>query len=292
MARKVIISCALTGGSDNYKRSSYVPITPEQIATQAIDAASAGAAVVHIHVRDPKTGAPSMKFEYYEEVVDRIRSSNVDVVINLTSGPGARYDPASFRKDAETAVSALDPRVRVEHILRLKPEICSLDVATLNMGNTAFVNTPPDLAEMANLIADAGVKPELEVFDLGHIHLAKHLLSQGVLKSPPFFQLCMGVPWGAEATASAMLAMRDALPSDAIWSTFGISRYNFKFAALATILDGHVRVGLEDNLYIEPGVLAPDNRSLVEKAITIVRLLDGEIASASEAREILGFGNC
>lgn len=284
MKRKVVLTCAVTGGSALSRNSQYVPITPEQIANEAIAAARAGAASVHIHVRDPQTGAPSMKFELYEEVMQRIRHSGVDVIVNLTAGPGAGYAPTLD----ETAVPpVLSPNVRTDHVSRLRPDICTLDVATMNFGDRAIVNTPPHLIAMAKSIKAAGVKPELEVFDVGHVGVAVRLLEAGHLPQPPFFQFCLGIPGGAPATTEAMLLMRSLIPPGAIWSAFGISRFQMPMVAQSVILGGHCRVGLEDNLYLEHGVLSEGNAPLVKRAVEIIRALGAEPATPAEAREIL-----
>lgn len=291
MAQTVIISCALTGGGDTTGSSPHVPVTPAQIAAEALAARHAGAAVVHIHVRDPATGKPSRDVALYRETVRIIRASGSDVLINLTTGPGARYLPdPSVPGGAGKGTTMAAPEDRVAHVLELRPDICSLDVATMNMGATAFVNVPAHLQRMAALIREAGVKPELEVFDLGHIELAKRLIADGFIATPPFLQLCTGVPWGAPATTEAMLAMRNALPAGALWSAFGISRHQFPMAAQAVILGGHVRVGLEDNLYLARGQLSPGNAPLVERAAAIVQALGASVATPDDARGILELG--
>ncbi|TWB02418.1 3-keto-5-aminohexanoate cleavage protein [Bradyrhizobium stylosanthis] len=288
MSNPTIITCALTGAGDTVGRSPAVPVTPKQIADQAIDAANAGAAVVHIHVRDPATGAPSVEFDLYAEVVERIRGASTGVIINLTSGPGSLYAPDGLRLQPAPGVNPpMTPQQRLDHILKLKPEICSLDVATLNFGRIAMVNLVNDLEFMGRTISDAGIKPEIEVFDLGHIRLAKHLLEIGVLKAPTFFQFCLGVSWGAPAQADVLQLMRSMLPSEALWSAFGISHDQFKIAAAACELGGHVRVGLEDNLYIAKGKLAGSNAELVEEAARIVTRHGSRPASPSEARKLL-----
>jgi uncharacterized protein (DUF849 family) len=289
MARKTVITCALTGSFDTPSKNPAVPVTPVEIANSALDAAKAGAAVVHIHVRDPKTTKPSMELELYREVVDRIREKNDQVVLNLTTGPGGRFIPdvAEPRKAAE-GTTLTTPAVRMRHIEAIRPPICTLDVATLNFGEHAFVNVPSHLREMAGRAKAAGSKPEIEVFDLGHIELAKRLIAEGQLAEPPLFQLCLGIPYGAPATPETLILMRDQLPKNAAWSAFGISRAEFPMAAVAVAAGGNVRVGLEDNLYLGRGQLAPSNAALVERAATIIELLDGSVASPAEAREIFG----
>lgn len=289
MKRRVIVTCAITGGGDTIGKHPAIPVTPEQIATSALEAAGAGAAIVHIHVRDPKTGKSSTELAHYREVVDRIRSVNSDVIINLTTGAGARFFPSDENPAIGGAGSnMLTPAARVRHIQELRPDICSLDIATMNFGEFAFVNTPAHIRAMALAIAEAGVMPELEVFDVGHLRLATHLLETGAIKLPVFFQICLGIPWGAQATSEMMLFMRGMLPKDCVWTGFGIGSQEFPMVAQSILLGGHVRVGLEDNLYIERGFLAPSNAALVEKAVRIVTALDGVPAAPAEARDILG----
>lgn len=289
MQDDVIITCAVTGGADTTRLSPHVPVTPRQIADEAIRAARAGAAIVHVHVRDPITGLGSMDLGCYRETVHRIRDSGVDVLINLTTGPGARFFPSAENpRVGDTSSSLSSPEQRVAHVLELKPEVCSLDVGTFNMGDNAMINVPLHLSRMAQLVQREGVQPELEVFDLGHIRLARHLLSQGYITGTPLFQLCLGVPWGAPADAQTMLAMRDYLPPGSSWSAFGISRDEFPCVALGAVLGGHVRVGLEDNLYIARGRLASGNAELVHQAVRIVEAIGGRIAGAEDARKVLG----
>lgn len=289
MAGKVVVTCALTGSFDTPHKNPAVPVTPEQIARSGLDAAKAGAAILHIHVRDPKTTKPSMELSLYEEVVERIRAENDDVVLNLTTGAGGRFAPdkADPLKPGPGSTLAL-PEVRTRHVTKIKPPICTLDVGSMNFGPSVFINTPEHLAEMAAIIKAAGTKPELEVFDLGHIELAKKLISDGLIAPPPLFQLCLGISYGAPATPEALIAMRNSLPPGVNWSAFAIGRAEFPFVAQTVIAGGNVRVGLEDNLHIERGRLAPSNAALVEKAVTIVRLLGEDIATPAEARELFG----
>lgn len=286
MKRKIIITCAVTGGSEYGKNCTYVPVTPKQIAAEAVAAARAGAASVHIHVRHPETGAPSMEYEHYREVVERIRDSGVDMLINLTTGMGARYDPP-IEEGGNAANTVHSPQARTIHVSRLRPDICTLDVATMNFGSNAIVNTPTHLKAMSRMIQEAGTKPELEVFDLGHVELTLRLLAQGHLPKPPFFQFCLGIPGGAPATTEAMLMMRSLLPPGTVWSAFGIARAQMKMAAQSIILGGHCRVGLEDNLFLEHGVLAKGNAPLVERAVALVEALGEAVATPDDAREIL-----
>lgn len=290
MQAKIIIAAALTGSMQApQKVNPAVPVTPEEIAREALAACAAGAAIVHIHVRDTQSGVPSMEFALYEEVVGRIREAKSDVLINLTTGPGARYRPDDSNPMLASADSTMAfSAKRVEHIVKLKPDICSLDVATMNFPNYAFVNLPKQLEEMAILIQEAGVKPELEVFDLGHAWLARTMVERGIIKGTPLFQLCMGVPWAAPGTPENMIAMRNTLPPGAQWAGFGVSANQFPMVAQAAILGGHVRVGLEDNLYIAKGQLASGNAQLVERAVRIVEALGSQVATPAEARAILG----
>lgn len=288
MSDKVMITCAVTGSGDTAGVHPNLPVTPAQIAQAGIEAAQAGATIVHIHVREPETGAGTHDAVLYREVVARLRDSAVDVVINLTTGMGGDFEPGA--PDPATAgprTHFLPPEERVEHVLELRPEICSLDVATMAFGDLTFINTPAHLTTMATLVREHGVKPELEVFDLGHIELAKRLVADGAIDEPPLFQLCLGIKWGAPADSATMMAMRDRLPADAIWSGFGISAQQFPMAAQAALLGGHIRVGLEDNLYLRRGVFAT-NAQLVERAKQIAEGLGREVMSPAEARRHLG----
>jgi uncharacterized protein (DUF849 family) len=288
MTRPVIITAALTGGADSTGASPHIPITPAQIANEALAAREAGAAIAHIHVRNPETGKPARDPALYAEVVRLIRAAGSDVLINLTTGPGAGFFPGEDPNTNAVTRGMATPEERVAHVLALKPDICSLDVATMNFGPRAFVNVPAHLEAMAGMIRAAGVKPELEVFDLGHAALAADMVKRGLFESPPWFQLCLGIPWGAPATAEAMLALKALVPAGAVWSAFGISRQQFPMVAQAVILGGHVRVGLEDNLYLARGKLAEGNAPLVARAARIVHELGERVATPAEARSILG----
>jgi uncharacterized protein (DUF849 family) len=289
MADKSIITCAVTGNITKPEQHPDLPITPAQIAGAAIDAAKSGAAIAHIHVRDPETGAPSMELEHYREVVERIRASATDLIINLTTGPGGRFMPSDDDPRVAAPGSTLvRPERRIEHVVALKPEICSLDLNTMWFGNAVVINTPKNVTIMAGAIREAGVKPELEVFDSGDIQLAHQLLESGVLPRPPLFQVVLGIRNGFPATPETLLYARSLLPADADWAAMGAGRMEFPIVAQACLLGGHVRVGLEDNLYLSKGVLAPSNAALVERAVTIVELLGRSVASPAEARQILG----
>jgi len=287
---KTIVSCAVTGNQTTLQQHPGLPCTPAQIATACIDAAKAGASIAHIHVRH-EDGRPSMELAHYAEVVDRIRSSSVDLIINLTTGPGGRFVPSKHDPIVPAPQSTLLPPLRrVEHILALKPEICTLDLNTMWSGTGVVVNTPDNITIMAQAMREAGSKPELEVFDSGDIHLAKALLRQGVLDSPPMFQIVTGIRYGFDSSPHTMAYARSLLPEDAVWAGFGIGRMVFPMVAQAYLLGGHVRVGLEDGVHLSQGELAPSNAAMVEKAVRIVTDLGGEIANVDETRALLGLG--
>jgi uncharacterized protein (DUF849 family) len=289
MQRKIMISCAVTGSADTPARNPAVPVTPVEIARSAIDAAKAGAAIVHIHVRNPETTRPSMEPALYAEVVDRIKSSGSDVLINLTTGPGARFAPGAddpLQPGPGTTLKSAAERVR--HVVELRPDICSLDMGSMNMGQYVFINTPGYLETMAVAIRDAGVLPELEVFEAGHLLLARGMIENGHIKGPGMFQICLGVAWAQPATPEAMSYMRGLLPPESPWFAFGVSMHQFPMVAQAVLLGGHPRVGLEDNLYLEKGKLAPSNAALVEKAARIIEILGDHVATPTEARQLLG----
>ncbi|MER6604255.1 3-keto-5-aminohexanoate cleavage protein [Streptomyces parvus] len=286
----VIITCALTGAGDTVGRSPHVPVTPEQIAASAVEAAGAGAAVVHIHVREPETGAPSRDPRLYREVVERIRETGTDVVINLTAGMGGDLviDPeAPLRQLPGTdLVSGLD---RLPHVEELLPDICTLDCGSLNFGDGSnlYVSTPDMLRTGAKRIQELGVRPELEIFDTGQLWFAKQLLTEGLLDGPTVFQLCMGIPWGAPADPGVLQSMVNMLPRNAQWASFALGRMQMPWVAQSILLGGHVRVGLEDNLYLGKGVKAT-NGQLVERAVRITESLGSRVATPDEAREKLG----
>ena len=287
MARDVILTCAVTGGHENFAAHPDFPITPEQIANACLEARAAGAAIVHIHVREPGTGRPVGDPALYRDVVERIREAGSDVLINLTTGYGGRFVPSEVDPNQPGPGSNLmKPEARMAHVLELRPDICTLDVATMNFGERVFMNTPAHLRVMAGIAKDAGVKPEVECFEPGHIVLARQLIAEGLIEAPPMFQLCLGIPYGAPATPEIMTVMRNLLPDDANWAAFGISRHEVPMVAQAVTLGGHIRVGLEDNLYLAKGVFA-SNGQLVERAVGIVRDLGVEIAEPARAAEIL-----
>jgi uncharacterized protein (DUF849 family) len=288
-ARKTIITCAVTGNLTKPEQHPGLPITPQQIATAALEASEAGASVAHIHVRDPQTGRPSMDVELYREVIRLIREVDAELIINLTTGPGGRFIPSDDDpRVAAPGTTLLPPEKRVEHIVELQPDICSLDLNTMNSGGDVVINTPKNVRKMAHAIRAAGVKPELEIFDSGDLHLALDLIDDGTLDGPGLWTFVMGVKYGFAATPETLLYARNFLPLGATWSAFGIGRAEFPIVAQAWLAGGHVRVGLEDNIYISKGVLAKSNAELVGRARDIVKALGGDIATASEAREQLG----
>ena len=285
---KVVVTVAVTGSVGDRSRHPALPVTPQEIADSALEACSAGASVVHIHVRDPETGQPSMAFELYQEVFQRMRDAS-DMVINLTTGAGARIIPDDsnpVRLAPGTTWSS--PERRTEHIVKLKPELCSLDIGSMNFGPRVFANAVPHVEDMARRIKEAGVKPELEVFDMGHIAIGHHLLEKGLVERSPIFQLCLGIQWGIPANTKNMLLMKEALPSDAIWAGFAVGPACFPMVAQSALLGGNVRVGFEDNFYLSHGTRAKSNAELVEKAVNTLGTLDKEPASPQEAREMLG----
>jgi uncharacterized protein (DUF849 family) len=289
MNKNVIITCAVTGAGDSWARHPDLPVTPEQIAKAVISAAKAGAAVAHIHVRDPKTGKGAREVELFRQVVERVRDSDTDVIINLTAGMGGAWFPDEENPSLPgPGTDMIGPEERLAHVEALRPEICSLDCGTMNFGdNEIYISTPDFLWKMAGLIQEWGVKPELEVFDLGQIWFANQLIEAGRIDSPPLFQICLGIPWGAPADTESMMAMRNALPADANWAGFAITRMEMPMVAQAVLLGGNVRVGLEDNLYLSKGVLA-SNAQLVERAVGIIESLGSRVVGPAEAREQLG----
>jgi len=284
-----ILTCAITGGDDTAGRFPAVPVTPRQIAESAIEACRAGAAIAHIHVRDPATGRPSLDPALYREVVERVRDNGSPVILNLTTGAGARFLPDASAPNTAAAGSNLRPPAeRCAHILELRPEICTLDMGSLNFGKGALINVPDHIEAIAAVIREAGSKTELEIFDTGHIALARHLIDRGVIEPEPLWQLVLGVPWGAPANSETMMHLRGQLPPGARWAAFGIGRQEFPMLAQAALLGGHVRVGLEDNLYLKQGVQARSNAELVGRAVEILHALDMEPAAPDEARRMIG----
>ncbi len=285
MNNEVIISCALTGAGDTVGKHPGVPVTPEQIAASAVEAAKAGAAVAHVHVRDPKTGQFSRDIELYKEAAKLIRECGVDMILNITAGMGADFVPSEENPAVGgPGTDMISVAERMAHIEVIKPEICTLDCGSMNYATTSYIATMDMLRETARRIQACGVKPEIEVFELGHIWQAKQLIKEGLIDPDPIFQLCMGIPYGAEATTKNMIAMIDALPEGAMWGGFGISRMQMPMAAQAVLLGGNLRVGLEDNLYLEKGVLAT-NGQLVERAREIVERMGAKVLTPVEARK-------
>lgn len=291
MQSKVIITCAVTGAGDTVGKSPHVPVTPEQIANAALEAANAGATVVHCHVRNPETGKGSRRVDLYREVMERIKAKNTDVIINLTAGMGGDVVVG----DGETPLQfgagtdCVGPIERLLHVEALRPEICTLDCGTLNFGDglSIVVQTPTQLREQARLIKSYGVKPEMEIFDSGNLWFANQLVKEGLIDGPPLYQLCLGIPWGAPYNTETMAYQKSQLPEGAVWASFGIGRNQMPAVAQAVLLGGHVRVGLEDNLYLEKGVLAT-NGSLVERAVKLIEMLGTKVATPDEGRAILG----
>ena len=286
---KTLITCAVTGNLVKPEQTPHLPITPAQIADECLAAAEAGAGQVHIHVRDPRTGKPSMEVDLYREVVERIRRQNRELVINLTTGPGGRFVPSEEDpKLYAPGTSLLPPERRVEHIALIKPDVCSLDLNTMNSGPDVVMNTPKNVRRMARVIREAGVKPELEIFDSGDIHLALDLIADGTLEGPAMWTFVLGVKYGFGPSPETLLYARNLLPRGAFWSAFGIGRMEFPIVAQSWLLGGHVRVGMEDNIYLSHGVLAQSNAQLVAKARGIIESLGGQVANASETRAMLG----
>ncbi len=288
MADPTILSCAVTGNQSTLAQSPHIPVTPEQIANSSLEAIRAGAAIVHIHVRHPD-GRPSMELGHYREVVERLRAAEEDVIINLTTGPGGRFNPSEDDPSvAGPGTLFLRPERRIEHVLALRPEICTLDFNTMFFGSAAVINTPRNLRIMAERVQEAGVKPELEVFDTGDIQLANDFLKDGLIAPRALFQIVLGVKYGAVATPSSMQYMRSMLPADAHWAAFGVARWAFPMVAQSWLLGGHCRVGLEDSLHLSRGELATSNAVLVARAVRIVTELGGRVAKPGEVREMLG----
>jgi uncharacterized protein (DUF849 family) len=288
---EVFITCAVTGVGATTERSKLVPVTPGQIADAALEAARAGAAIVHIHVREPSTGGPSRDPALYREVVERVRAADVDVVINLTAGMGGDLvlggveSPLPPNPDGTDMAGAT---ARLEHVAELRPEICTLDCGTMNFaeGDYVMTNTPSMLREMARQIRELGVRPEIEVFDTGHLVFAKQLIEEGLVDEPAMLQLCMGIPYGAPDDPGTLLALVNQLPDDSVFSAFAIGRAQLPYVALAPIVGGNVRVGLEDNIWLERGVKAT-NGQLVERAVAILEAMNVRVLGPEETRDKL-----
>ena len=291
MNHDVFITCALTGAGDTVGKHPGVPVTPKQIAEAAIEAAKAGAAIAHIHVRDPETGKAARKIELYREVVERIRASDTDVVINLTAGMGGDVVFSQGEKPLPLDPSGTDmvgPSERLAHVEQLLPEICTLDCGTMNfaLGDYVMTNTPSTLRAMAKRVQELGVKPELEVFDTGHLVFVNELIKEGLIDDPAMIQLCMGIPYGAPDDPLTLMALVNQLPPGAVFGAFSIGRNQLPYAAMAALVGGNVRVGLEDNLFLERGVKA-SNAQLVQRAVQILRGMGARVLGPAEVRAIL-----
>jgi len=291
MTREVFITCAVTGSGSSQDRSPHVPRSPEQIANSAIAAAKAGAAIVHCHVRDPETGVPSRDPKLYREVTDRIRDAEVDVVLNLTAGMGGDivFGPPSAPLPLNDATDMVSAEERLAHIEDCLPEICTLDCGTMNFAEADYVmtNTPGMLTTMGARMEALGVKPEIEAFDTGHLWYAKQLVKDGVLSSPALVQLCMGIPWGASNDLNTFMAMVNNVPDDWNWSAFSIGRDEMPYVAASVLAGGHVRVGLEDNLWLGKGELAT-NEALVSRAVSIIENMGATVMGPDAVRQKLG----
>ena len=291
MNREVFITCAVTGAGGTQDRSPHVPRSPAQIAESAIAAAQAGAAVVHCHVRDPETGAPARDPALYRELTERIRDSATDVVLNLTAGMGGDllFDGTEAMNRMSQRSDMAGAAERVAHVVDCRPEICTLDCGTMNFAEADYVmtNTPGMLRAMGRMMTDLGVKPEIEAFDTGHLWFAKGLVKEGILDSPALVQLCMGVPWGAPDDLNTFMAMVNNVPEDWTFSAFALGRNQMAYAAAAVLAGGHVRVGLEDNLWLDKGVLAT-NAQLVERAVGVIEGMGARIMTPAEVRTKLG----
>ena len=286
--KKTIISAAITGNLMMPSNSPHLPITPEEIANASLEAAAAGAAIVHLHVRDPETGKGSMDLDLYTEVVERIQAKNQDLIINLTTGEGGRFVPSKGQPQVAAPGSTLcGPDRRIQHVEKLRPDICTLDFNTMWSGQACVINAPENLEIMANRIYQAKVKPEIEIFDSGDLHMLKDFITRGVIQTPLMVQFVLGVKFGAEANPATMAYLVSQLPEGTQWGAFGIGRMSFPMLAQSYLLGGHVRVGMEDTAFIRKGEHCQSNAQLVEKAVDILQHLGGEVASTDEARQIL-----
>jgi uncharacterized protein (DUF849 family) len=291
MHPKIIITAAITGAGETVGKHPAIPVTPQQIADSALEAAAAGATIVHCHVRNVVTGKGTRDVDLYRDVMEKIRAKNSNIIINFTGGMGgdlqvgAGETPMSWGEGTDL----VGPEARYVHIKELRPEICTIDCGSMNFGdgNGVMIQTPEQLRACAKMIQSYGVKAEMEVFDSGHLWFASQMCAEGLMDELPLFQLCLGIPWGAPYNSETMAYMKSQLPKNALWAAFGIGRNEFPAVAQAILLGGHVRVGLEDNLYLEKGVFA-SNASLVEKAIKIIHLLGTNVATPDEGRKILG----
>ena len=289
MMRPTILTCAVTGNLTMREQNPALPVTPAEIAQSAVEAARAGAAIVHLHARDPATGRGTTRAELFDEIVARIRDAGCDVILNLSTGEGGRFIPSDDDpKVAAPGSTLMRPELRVAHVERLRPEVCTLDFNTMYSGTAVVINTPRNLEIMARRILAAGVVPELEIFDSGDLQLAQSFIERGILRGRIMWQIVLGVRYGAMADPHTMMYFAQRLPRDAQWTAFGIGRQAFPMLAQSFLLGGHVRIGMEDTVYIGKGELAPSNAKLVEKAVGIVESLGGRVATLAEAREMLG----
>lgn len=289
--KDVFITCAVTGSGGTQDRSPHVPRSPKQIADSCIEAAKAGAAIVHCHVRDPETGVASRDPKLYRELTERVRDSATDVVLNLTAGMGGDlyFGPPSKPLPLTASTDFVSAEERMEHVVDCLPEICTLDCGTMNFAEADYVmtNTPGMLTAMGKMMTELGVKPEIEAFDTGHLWYAKQLVKDGILDSPAMVQLCMGIPWGAPDDMNTFMAMVNNIPEDWNWSAFSIGRNQMPFVAAAVLAGGNVRVGLEDNIWLDKGVLAT-NESLVQRAVGIIERMGANIMTPAQVREKIG----
>lgn len=284
----VVLTCAVTGNLTTREQTPFLPVTPAEIAASALEAAKAGAAVVHLHVRDPESGKPSMQIAHYRETVDRIRDANPDLILNITTGPGGRFVPSQDDPSvAGPGTTLLPPEQRVEHIGILRPEICTLDLNTMNSGSAVVINTPVNVRKMAAIIRESGARPEIELFDSGDIAMLADLVKDGTIDPAPLCSLVTGVRYGFQPSPETILYARGELPAGSIWGAFGIGRFAFATVAQSLLAGGHVRIGLEDTIHLDKGVLAKSNAELVTKARRIVEDLGGRLASPAEARKAL-----
>ncbi|MCL7748982.1 3-keto-5-aminohexanoate cleavage protein [Halalkalibacter alkaliphilus] len=291
MQKKILLTAAVTGAGDTTKKSSHVPVTPKEIAEAAIASAKAGATVAHVHARDPETEGISHNVNHYREIVDRIRESETDVIINITSGGGGDFIPSLATPAAGgDGTDMQTPEERHKPVGELLPEMCTLDCGSVNFGDMIYLSPTDWLRQQAKLVQESGVKPELECFDTGHIRFAKQLIEEGLVDGDPMFQFCLGIPWGADADVETMLYMKSRLPENAHWSAFGIGRMQMPIMLQTAMLGGNVRVGLEDNLYLDKGVFAR-NDQLVEKAVNLISSNGIGIMTPQEARKQYGLRN-
>ena len=288
---RIFITCAVTGSLTQPEQTPYLPITPTEIADSCVGAAEAGAAIVHIHVREPDSGRPSMDLDLYRDAISRIRALAPPLILNVTTGPGGRFAPSpDDPSKAGPGATLMRPEARVSHIADLKPDICTLDLNTMTFGQDVVINTPANVRRMAKVIHDAGVMPEIELFDSGDIALLADLYADGTLSRPTLCSIVTGVRYGFQSSPETVIYARNLLPEGAQFTAFGVGRHAFPMVAQSYLAGGHVRVGLEDAIYLSRGVRAESNAALVKKARRIVEDLGGHVAGPRETREILGLG--